>query len=357
MLNNRPALPAELQEEIAGMSNLVPVERVPSMGVTGKVFSVSIDGNVTQLMRKDADGESQPVPLIKVVILDYAKNRGRAYYEGAYVKDKPTMPSCWSDDGVVPSEHVVHKQATSCGKCPMSTKGSKVSEDGREMTACQQIRLVALKLWSKSADIQPLRLKLAITSDWDGKRDNKGGDPWYGFKNYVDYLKASEVDHTALLVTKIKFDPNEAYPKLLFSAGEWLTPEEVGKVIPIVKSVEVHDLISKNWTPNGTDGHRTDDAETTEDETPPPKPKPAPAKPEPDDEEAADEITVAVKPAAKAAPTQAAKPTNGKAPIAAKAPEKAAVGKGKAAPKDEKIPKPEAPEVDSAVADLMNEWG
>jgi hypothetical protein len=55
---------------------------------------------------------------------------------------------------------------------------------------------------------------------------------WRAFQQYTDFLKANGVTHTAMLVTKMKFDSNEAYPKIFFGADRWLTPEEIAQVKP-----------------------------------------------------------------------------------------------------------------------------
>lgn len=352
--DDMPDLPAELNEELDSISNLVPVERVPSLGIKGKVFAITLNNDTKKLMKKTEDGDEEPMSMIKVVVLGYANNRGRAFYEGTYDDSKPQMPLCWSDDGKVPSEHCNHKQAKTCESCPNSAKGSKVTDNGKEMAACQTFRMVALKPYTSGLDFEPLRCKLAITSDWDGQRDNKGGDVWYGFRNYVEMLKAHGVKHTAMVITKIKFDSETAYPKLLFSRGDWLKPPQIAGLIPEVKGEKVRDLISKTWTPNGTDGHHVDDTEQTEVETPAQKPKAPP--PEDDGEINLD----AVKPAAEK--PAATKPADKKA---AAAPAKEAAKPAAAAKKDAKPngaatsaekPKPEAQEVQGALGDLLSEW-
>src|SRR5258707_12099219 len=108
-------------------------------------------------------------------------------------------------------------------------------------------------------DFEPLRLKLAITSDYDGQSPDHEAQGWFAWKNYKDMLVAKGVKHTAMLVTKMKFDPNVAYPKVLFSASKWLEPVQLAQVVPIVKSEGVKALISGSWTPNGVDGQRIED--------------------------------------------------------------------------------------------------
>ena len=71
----------------------------------GEQWTIAIDGNKTTLMRV-VDGDQVPVNIMKVVILDYAKRRGRAYYEGAYDPANESAPVSWSDDGLAPDETV-----------------------------------------------------------------------------------------------------------------------------------------------------------------------------------------------------------------------------------------------------------
>ena len=59
--------------------NIAEKQTVPSLSYTGKVWSISLDGSKTQLMKRNEDGDEEPVTTMRLVILDYAKRRGRAY--------------------------------------------------------------------------------------------------------------------------------------------------------------------------------------------------------------------------------------------------------------------------------------
>lgn len=253
-----PALPADLQKFYEEESNITARETVPSLGYEGKVWSVSMNGSKQNLERKNADGDMEAIQIAKVIILDAAKERGRAYYPGTYDPKKVSMPKCWSRDGGAPDSNVKleDRQAAVCNECPMSKKGSRQSDNGKSVTACSEHRMLAVQIYNKDLSYPPLRMKIAVTSDWDGQSPDLEAEGWFGFKNFLDYLRKKGVPHTAMIRTKMKFDPGAAYPKIKFGVDDWLTTEQIAKLTPTVKSTEVRDLITDTWTVNGRDGTR-----------------------------------------------------------------------------------------------------
>lgn len=234
---------------------------VPSLSPQGKVWTISLEGTKTRLEKRDNDGEIVPVGVMKVVILDFAKRRGRTYYEGGYDPEKESAPLCWSADGIEPNPQAPQLQAKKCAECPKAVKGSKVTEQGKAIAACSQHRMMALVPANK-LDFTPLRLKIAITSDFDKQGPSAASNAqqgWFAFGQYLDFLKSSGVTHTAAVVTKMKFDSSVTYPKILFAADRWLTPEELAQVTPLTKEESVQQLLTDTWTPAGPDGTRTDD--------------------------------------------------------------------------------------------------
>jgi hypothetical protein len=240
-----------------GGSNIEDRAKVPSLSPQGKTWTISVDGNKTKLMRP-LDGDMVPVSVLRVVVLDFAKRRGRAYYEGAYDPEKESAPICWSDDGITPDDTVPadvkqNKTAFACDKCPMAAKGSKIADGGKAVTACSQHRMLAVVPENK-LDFKPLRLKIAITSDWDKESPGAAAEGWFAFQNYMDYLKSRGVQHSAAVVTKMKFDSDATYPKIFFAAERWLNPDELAIVAPLTKSDEVQKLLGGTYTPAGVDG-------------------------------------------------------------------------------------------------------
>lgn len=290
-------LPAHMAD-MAEDSNIAPKMTVPSLSYEGKTWTVIKDGEKKKLTRRNEDGDVEPITTFQGVILGYAPRRGRAYYEGAYDPGKISAPSCWSDDGIKPHASIDEPVNPKCDGCPMSIKGSRQTDQGKASVACSQHLLLAVVPAAK-LDFTPLRLKLAITSIWDKDQTEAG---WYAFDQYIDQFRAKKVPHTAMVVTKFRFDPNVAFPKVMFQPARWLTAEELETVKPIVKSEEVAALVSGSWTPAGGDGVKTEAPAT---KTLPAKK--AAAKPAPEPEEEADEEEEAPPPPKKA-PAKKAKP-------------------------------------------------
>ena len=250
-------VPAHIAELFEEESNIQPRVSVPSLGYEGKIWTISVGGEKTQLTKKDEEGDVVPLPIFRVVILATAKNRGRAYYEGNYDPENPGRPACWSDDGVTPDEHVAEPQCGTCSECPLSAKGSRISDNGKETVACSQHRMVVV-VPAKKLDFQPLRMKIAVTSDWDKQSPEHAENNWFALTQYTDFLFAKGVKHTAGVVTKMRFDPNAAYPKILFSPDRWVEVDEKATITPLISSPEVTSLIEGTWTVTGLDGTEVD---------------------------------------------------------------------------------------------------
>lgn len=256
--NSGNSLPAYLAEALGDLGTNIPDRQtVPSLSYEGKTWTVVKDGNKTKLQTKNADGDLVPVPVMRAVILNFNANRGRAYYPGTYNPSQTAQPDCWSADGKTPDESCNKKQHATCNGCPMSVKGSKV-QDGKEMVACSSHRMIAVAPPDFDPLIGVLRLKIAVTSDYDKEIVEHG---WFAFRQYVDFLKSRGVTHTALVVTKIKFDPNTAYPKLLFALDRVLTPTEIAKVKQALADPQVSDLLAEKWTAAGAAGTPADDSD------------------------------------------------------------------------------------------------
>lgn len=255
--NSGAALPAYLADALGDMGSNIPDRNtVPSLSYEGKTWAIVKDGNKTKLQTQNADGDMVPVPIMRMVILNFNADRGRSYYEGTYNPAASTAPKCWSPDGKAPDASVREKVSPTCTGCPMSVKGSKVDQ-GREMVACSQHRMVAI-VPAFDIDSDPLRMKIAVTSDYDKEIVEHG---WYAFRQYVDFLKSRGIAHTGLVVTKVKFDPNTAYPKLLFSVDRVLTPEEIAQVKAAIANPKVTELLAEKWTAAGAAGTPVDDSD------------------------------------------------------------------------------------------------
>lgn len=255
--NSGAQLPAYLAEALDDLgSNIPDRQTVPTLSYEGKTWQIVKDGNKTKLQAPNSDGDMVPVPIMRVVVLNFNADRGRAYYPGTYDPSKTDRPKCWSADGITPDASVAEKVSTDCKTCPMAVKGSKIVGD-REMVACSQHRMIAV-VPGFEIDGEPLRLKIAVTSDYDKEIVEHG---WFAFRQYVDFLKSRGIVHTGLVITKIKFDLQAEYPKLLFALDRVLQPHEIALMREQLKNPKVAELLAEKWTAAGSAGTPIDDSD------------------------------------------------------------------------------------------------
>lgn len=219
-------VPAHLVALFDGDGNIAPKLSINQLSYRGKVWRRIVEGEETQLTRKSAEGDVEPVPIVSLVILDHNKGRSRAYYPGSFEEGKNTAPTCFSGDGVKPDASVKEPCAATCATCPNSVKGSKITENNKQTTACSPFKRVAVVPSQAIGKHPAMLLRLAQTSIWDKDNGENEAKGWYAWDQYLDMLRARGAQHTAAVETKVKFDLRMAYPKLLFSASRWLSPEE-----------------------------------------------------------------------------------------------------------------------------------
>lgn len=344
--NNQLVVPAHIASFLEQERNIPDRMSVPTLSYQGKVWTRIVDGEKVKMTR-NVDGVMEPVQTLKVIVLQQAKSRGRAYFEGAYDPEKEGKPLCWSSDGNVPDADVAIPQHSDCKNCPMSAKGSKITEQGKAVTACSAHRIIVV-VPAAQPNSQPLRCKLAITSLFDKQSPDLEKAGWQAFEQYTDMLRSRGVGHTASVVTKMTFDSNVAYPKVIFSPDRWLTPEEVAVVAPIAKSEEVMALVEGTFNPPAATPNNGFDEGGDAPAAPAPAPAPAPAR----KRTAPAAAPAPVAPVAQAAPAPAPAAPAPVAPVAQAAPAPAA-------------PAPVAPVAQAAapadipqdVADLLADWG
>ena len=280
IFKNAGALPAHMSDP--DDKNIVPRVSVNALTFEGKVWSISLDGKKTKLMKIDTDGEEQPVQIFTGIVLGYNAARGRSFYTGTYDPKNPRVPDCWSEDGVRPHDNVPRetRQAATCAACPNAKKGSSQNDKGQSTVACSQFKKLAVIPTQKLGQFPPLRLTIKITSIYD-KSGADSHPGWYAWDQYLDLLISNNVHHTAKLPTKIKFDSSVAYPKLLFAPGkEFLTDEQWEIVKPLAASDETKALLAESFSPAADKTGTKPLPEDDEDETElPAAPPPAQAKP------------------------------------------------------------------------------
>jgi hypothetical protein len=250
-------LPAHLAN-VFGAGNIAPKLTTNQLSYKGKTWRRVVDGEEVKLTKKNDDGDVVPVNIVNLVVLDHNKRRSRSFYEGEYVDGENKAPVCSSIDGVKPDAGVAKPQCATCAACPNSVKGSKTTANGKATTACAPNKRVAVVPSGVTSITEHpvLLLKLAQTSVWD--KDNKENEAkgWYAWDQYIDMLRARGANHSAAVETRVKFDIDLAYPKLLFSASRWLTPEEALAAKARIDSAaeEISKVVNGNPAGDGVEG-------------------------------------------------------------------------------------------------------
>lgn len=173
----------------------------PILSYRGKVWRVTHRGDTTKLTTPDGD----PLPSIRVIILKANPNLSKIYYAKAYTEGDDEKPDCWSADGIKPDASVPNPVNPQCEGCPKAAWGSRRTEDGRELKACQDSRRLAVVPANDVANEVlggPMMLRVPAAS-------------LANLATYDSRLKKANVAYFGV-ATKIYFDDEAAYPKLCF---------------------------------------------------------------------------------------------------------------------------------------------
>lgn len=182
-------------------------------------------------------GEEQPIympgtkdlaPSVKVVIMRANSALSKTFYAGQYVEGTDAKPDCSSNDGVAPSPDSPKPQCTTCAACPQNVWGSKVSPSGAKIKACADVRRVAI-LPAEDLGYSPILLRIPGASLGD-------------LAAYGKALKQRGIPYAAV-VTKLSFDPDASYPKILFQFERVLTQEEMTTVAERISDPVVDDVL------------------------------------------------------------------------------------------------------------------
>jgi hypothetical protein len=209
-------LPAHLQGGVDETTRAL-MGKVPTGDGGSTIKRISIKGSVFRMMvggKEVAQNEDRFMPVIIVAASPY---NSRTFYEGTFKEGQAnTMPTCFSDDGIIPNEKSTDIQAKSCKDCPQNVDGSNPSGKGR---ACRYSRRLAVLLENdQKGDV--FQLTLPAQSIF-GKGEN-GKMP---LEAYVRLLGTNNVSVTSV-VTEMRFDTASATPKLTFRALRYLEADE-----------------------------------------------------------------------------------------------------------------------------------
>ena len=219
-------LPAHLQkaqkEETKEFSGGVQ-SGFPVLSYRGKVWRVK-SGGEEQVYVNPETGDA--IQTIEGVLIRSNPTLAKTHYEGKYKEGDTGKPKCWSSNGVRPDADVPHPINSLCASCPMNVWGSRTTDEGKKMKACQDVRratfifrheLEALVAGEKEIEDVPVMLlrvppaSLNPLKDYAVRLDGMGASPFY-------------------LYTKVGFDTDASFPKLTFKGAQWLDENEFGAI-------------------------------------------------------------------------------------------------------------------------------
>lgn len=154
---------------------------------------------------------------LDVVIVDFVYYN--AYYETAFRDDTPASPVCFAlspePTGMIPSPNCPDKQCDACTGCEMNEFGPN-----NEAKPCQNRVLIAVLPRDANEDTPFNIISISPTS-------NKKKDPT-GFQNYIKSVASSLRRPPYGVVTNLTFDPQVAYPKVMFDHAQEIVMDDDG---------------------------------------------------------------------------------------------------------------------------------
>ena len=202
----------------------------PVLSIRGKVFRVRADGQ-EQAYKDPQTGH--PYAFLDVVLVNASPNLAKSYYVKGFTDGDLNPPDCWSLDSLRPDASVINKINPTCLDCPMNAFGSRVTPDGKPAKACSDARRMAVVLPHNLVQPEPMALLLRV--------------PQSSLKNLRGYVEllARHGYEPGGCVTRLSFDYNEAYPKLMFNFVGPVTNDEFAVVVQMADSPAIAGMLVK----------------------------------------------------------------------------------------------------------------
>lgn len=188
------------------------------IGTKGRNWRIKYRGEEELVM----DGRN-PVPSLDVVIVGVSPFVSKTYYIKGFEQDSAEAPDCFSVNGITPDVSAKVKQCATCAACQKNEMGSKISDAGKKVKACQDNRRIAVV---PLGDINnesyggPMMLKL----------------PYKSLAKLRAYgAEMTKFDAQPFMVgTRLSFDLDVTYQLLNFEALGWLTEDQATQVAKVM---------------------------------------------------------------------------------------------------------------------------
>jgi hypothetical protein len=193
----------------------------PMLSIKGKNFRARISGEETVFLDPQT---RQPLQFLDVILVNASPQLSKAYYIKGFTEGDFNPPDCWSLDSFKPDPSIANKMSVTCQACPMNAFGSRVTDNGKQAKACQDARRMAVVMPGHLDQDAQILLMLRV--------------PQSSLKNLKAYVQ--QLDRFGIepggCVTRLAFDYNEAFPKLLFNFVAPLSDEHYTKVVELAEA-------------------------------------------------------------------------------------------------------------------------
>jgi hypothetical protein len=151
----------------AAVAAVIGSQRVPHLSITDQMFTVVSDAeNKKRVGKLDDDS----IMYCDVHIVDANVALSKTYYKEKFSQkeDEQVAPTCYSDDGLVPSPQSQEKQCDTCSGCQWNVWGSAITEMGNKGKACRDSWKIALIVPSFSNEtLFQFRVPPASLKNWN----------------------------------------------------------------------------------------------------------------------------------------------------------------------------------------------
>ena len=177
----------------------------------GSTKRITLRGRVFRLVDGGKEIAKNTDPFMDVVVVNGSRTVQKTWYAGEYNPDETSVPDCWSSDGERPDADVADPQSARCKECPQAIKGSA----GAGRAACRySMRLAVVLRNNVGGDIYQLILPQKSLF-------GQGDVDHMPFLQYAKYVAQSGYNLN-MLATRLTFDTDSDFPKLVFSNAEFL---------------------------------------------------------------------------------------------------------------------------------------
>jgi hypothetical protein len=186
----------------------------------GSVKRITLRGRVFRLIDGGKEIAKNTDPSMDVVIVNGSRTVQKSYYAAEYNPDETSVPDCWSSDGERPDADAADPQHSHCKECPQAIKGSA----GVGRAACRYSMRLAVVL-SKNIGGDIYQLILPQKSLF-----GQGDVDHMPFLQYAKYVAQSGYNLN-MLSTRLTFDTDSDFPKLVFNRSEFLDQDNYNTAV------------------------------------------------------------------------------------------------------------------------------